>query len=1056
MARPLQLLKSYSGRAGLAFPLVVAWSLSGSLPALAETPTPAVSKVDGVLVYARGERGDRIPDFSTCGYAGGHREPPEVAVRAVLSPADGDDGLRIQAAIDFVSELPIAADGLRGGVMLGPGEFQVAGQLRIGASGVVLRGASAGPGGTTITAIGQDRRTLVRIAGDKEATSSSPSRRVRDGYIPVGAVELRLDSAASLKVGDRVIITRSSTAEWIAELEADAFGVGWRPGSRDLRWDRTIVSVDGDAITVDAPITTAIDARFGGATVQAYDWRSRIENVGVEDLCLISAYDAVNLHDEEHSWFGVTIDNVRDAWVRNVEFRHFAGGAVAAWNGTSRVTVTDCTSLEPVSENAGYRRHAFSTAGQQNLFLRCWSEKGRRDFSVGHCAAGPNAFVHCRTSGSLADSGPAESWAAGVLFDNVRIDGAGLALENRWASPGGAGWSAANCVLWQCQAATMRVFQPPTAQNWAIGIWAVFAGDGHFEGRSEFVEPASLYQAQLRERLGDAAAQRVDPLPSQLESTNPSLEEAAAFAADSKAPARTLLHAIQERQQAATERRLAQWNEVQSIGEFQPPAAEPKENERRVGAQQLTLANGWLTIDGRVAMGKHFSPKWWSGNARPNEAATFGPAVTRFVPGRDGIGLTDDLVETAEWMATHKVAVLDHHYGLWYDRRRDDHLMVRRSDGDCYPPFYEQPFARTGRGQAWDGLSKYDLTRFNPWYWSRLRDFAKHCDDRGLTLFHQNYFQHNILEAGAHWADSPWRSANNVNEPGFPEPPPYVGDKRIFMASQFYDVGDPRRRELHRRYIRQCLDNFADCSNVVQLTSGEYSGPLAFTQFWLDTVAEWEREKDVDVLTALSAPKDVQDAILEDTQRAPHVELIDIRYWAYTADDGLYAPGGGLNLAPRQHLRQTRLESGGFAAIVKAVREYRMKHPDKAVTYFADLHCPSARDGWAVLMGGGSFADVAMPTELAQTIPRMQPVDGVVDGADQSCLATDDGELLIYASVGQGAAVKVNLPSVDTDYAVTWIDVQTGEATAGERIRGLQNTLALESPAAWLRPLARE
>ena len=45
-------------------------------------------------------------------------------------------------------------------------------------------------------------------------------------------------------------------------------------------------------------------------------------------------------------------------------------------------------------------------------------------------------------------------------------------------------------------------------------------------------------------------------------------------------------------------------------------------------------------------------------------------------------------------------------------------------------------------------------------------------DECGLVLFHENYFQHNILEAGAHWADCPWRPANNVNDTGLPEPPP--------------------------------------------------------------------------------------------------------------------------------------------------------------------------------------------------------------------------------------------------------------------------------------------
>src|SRR6185369_1698481 len=49
-------------------------------------------------------------------------------------------------------------------------------------------------------------------------------------------------------------------------------------------------------------------------------------------------------------------------------------------------------------------------------------------------------------------------------------------------------------------------------------------------------------------------------------------------------------------------------------------------------------------------------------------------------------------------------------------------------------------------------------------------------------------------------------------------------------------------RDLHRRYIRQCLDNFAANANVIQFTSAEFTGPRHFVEFWLDTIAEWERE----------------------------------------------------------------------------------------------------------------------------------------------------------------------------------------------------------------------
>lgn len=61
------------------------------------------------------------------------------------------------------------------------------------------------------------------------------------------------------------------------------------------------------------------------------------------------------------------------------------------------------------------------------------------------------------------------------------------------------------------------------------------------------------------------------------------------------------------------------------------------------------------------------------------------------------------------------------------------------------------------------------------------------------------------------------------------------------MAEQFYDINNPILRPLHKQYIRQCLDNLKDKGNVVQLLSEEYTGPLHFTRFWLETIAEWEK-----------------------------------------------------------------------------------------------------------------------------------------------------------------------------------------------------------------------
>jgi hypothetical protein len=275
------------------------------------------------------------------------------------------------------------------------------------------------------------------------------------------------------------------------------------------------------------------------------------------------------------------------------------------------------------------------------------------------------------------------------------------------------------------------------------------------------------------------------------------------------------------------------------------------------------------------------------------------------------------------------------------------------------------------------------------------------------------------------------------------------------MASQFYDVSDPRRRELHRNYIRQCLDNFADRTHVVQMTSGEYSGPLEFTQFWLDTIIEWQREHGRDVLVAISAPKDVQDAILADPARAPHVDIIDIRYWAYTADGGVYAPEGGKNLAPRQHLRQTRQKPGGFEAIVKAVREYRSRFPDKAVTYYADMNCPSGRDGWAVLIGGGSLPNVRMADDLARIIPNLQPAADVLSEDCQWRLAGDHGDYLIYTE-SVGSEIRGRLPDSSSNYRVRWINPTTGEQTEDGTVTAGKINIRAKTNVLWLQRIAKD
>ncbi len=958
---------------------------SAGSPASARQPEKrfVFAGADGRLVYATDPRGNRIPDFSHAGYGGG-TAIPDASVRVVVPP-----GGRVQAAIDYVAGLKPDATGLRGAVLLLDGRHEIADQLRIATSGVVLRGQGKG---TVLVATGTDRRALVRVRGSANRTAEEKPHVIADAYVPVGAIAVRLESAEGLKVGDAVVIEHPSTKEWIAAVGMDRFPsrdkgsyLDWRPGTVNIQWDRTITKIAGDTIEFDAPMTSALDAKLNRATVRRYT-SGRLKNAGVENLKLESAFDKTNPHDEHHAWTGITVENAEDVWVRQVSFAHFAGAAVAVWESARRVTVEDCDSAKPVSEVGGHRRHTFFTAGQQTLFLHCSATDGRHDFAVGHLAS-LNAFVHCKATNAHAFSGPIGSWASGVLYDNVTIDGAGLALTNRETDDQGAGWAAANSVLWQCAAPLITCRTPPTAQNWAIGVWGQFVGDGHWRQLNEFVKPDSLFAAQLTERTRNKAGE------------------------------------VLKRRTIPTDTNGAKPID-DLIPRLEPPPAP--------AVRALKLTNGRLTVDGDLLTGGRFGTVWWRGHTLPSRAAELGVGVTRFVPDRTGPGFTDDLDQLTDEMRANGLAGLDHHWGLWYDRRRDDHQMLRRPDGEVWAPFYEQPWARSGHGKAWDGLSQYDLTKFNPWYFGRLKRFAELAGQKGLVLTQQMYFQHNILEAGAHWADFAWRPANCLQETGFPEPPEYVGGKRVFMADAFYDVSHPVRRDLHRRYIRHCLDTLGGCPNVIFQTGEEFTGPRAFVEFWLDTIAEWQKEKGRTVCVGLSCTKDVQDAILADAKRAALVSVIDLKYWWYTADGGLYDPKGGENLAPRQQLREWKgSKSRSDASVARAVREYRLKFPEKAVTVSLD-----GASGWAVAVGGGSVPRLPSDADdnLRKSLARMKPFDSTALPKGALALADPGRDYLVWSPAG--GAVALDLSDRSETFEVRWVDVKTGRPTAAGTVRG--------------------
>jgi hypothetical protein len=457
------------------------------------------------MIYKPDAQGDRISDYSIVGYRQSKASIPNVPVAATVFAGDGDDTARVQAAIDQVAAMPLGPDGFRGAVLLKSGLYDIAGQIAINASGIVLRGEGYGDTGTIVRARGTDQRALVNISGSGSMTFTGPAYSILDKTVPAGANSFRVNSTAGLNVGDSILLTRPSTAEWIHDIGMDQLDIPWTEGSKNLKWERTVTRIEENRVFLDTPLTNSLEQKYGGGTFQKFSYPGRIENVGVEFLRGESDYASST--DEAHSWDFVTIDQAQNAWVRGTKARYFAYSLVTVSREAKWVTAVDNVSEMPKSQITGGRRYSYNIVGQQSLVTDCQASQGRHDFVLSSVVAGPNVFYNSTATSANADSGPHHRWSTGALFDNITVSGNEINVQNRWNSGTGHGWSGANMVIWNSTAAGYTVQNPPTAQNWLIGSVGQLRGSDfpnpygnpapYLDSHGTNVTTDSLYQAQL-------------------------------------------------------------------------------------------------------------------------------------------------------------------------------------------------------------------------------------------------------------------------------------------------------------------------------------------------------------------------------------------------------------------------------------------------------------------------------------------------------------------------------------------------------------------------------
>jgi autotransporter-associated beta strand protein len=496
--------------------------LSQSIPAQ-PTSSLVYPGADGKLLYnfyaneSQTSEGNKMIDFSQAGYKGGGVAIPWVPVVRTLNPdpGGGDDYARIQAAINEIAAMPLSAAGFRGTLLLKAGSYRVSSRVNINTSGIIIRGEGQGTDGTVVTFTSRNiygvdsYAILFYFSGSsgwtKVANTETP---ITDTVVPSGASVLTVGSTAGLSVGTRIMVRRTPNQAWIDLLQMGQWG--WTPAEYEVEAPRVVTAINGNTITLNAPVTHAIESQYGGGRIYRYTFNGAIRQSGIERIRLESVFASAT--DENHGWEAVRFRQAEDCWARQVTARHFAYACVNAWVHAKNITVEDCAMLDPKSLIDGGRRYSFVVDRAAFVLVqRCYTRGGRHDYVSQARTLGPSAFVDSLAETTYSDTGPHHRYTEALLFDNVKAGQ--IFVQNRKSSGSGHGWSGAQTVFWNCVANTLICDAPKAAMNFAIGCTgsknqgqaAPEEAFGIWESLNTPVTPRSLYYKQLEDRLGTAA-----------------------------------------------------------------------------------------------------------------------------------------------------------------------------------------------------------------------------------------------------------------------------------------------------------------------------------------------------------------------------------------------------------------------------------------------------------------------------------------------------------------------------------------------------------------------
>jgi hypothetical protein len=186
---------------------------------------------------------------------------------------------------------------------------------------------------------------------------------------------------------------------------------------------------------------------------------------------------------------------------------------------------------------------------------------------------------------------------------------------------------------------------------------------------------------------------------------------------------------------------------------------------------------------------------------------------------RNGVGNPPPVFDYEGYLDT----LQRHHHNFFRLWRWETPMWTDTYGGGGVRHARPHPWLRTGPGLARDGEPKFDLTRFDPQYFARLRARLIAAGDRGIYASVM-LFEGWELQFSDAWTCHPFNPANNING---------IDAQGTAFNTLRDDPMGRRVRELQEAYLRQVIDTVNDLDNVLYEACNEASPDSAEWQYYV-------------------------------------------------------------------------------------------------------------------------------------------------------------------------------------------------------------------------------